>query len=127
MNRVEQRLSGRDDYGSILWVDVREWPEDDQAAYLSGDPATRSALIERHCGRRPAVTGARGPIRTVVDLPPMPMHPEPAVAEAERTGGDIRHLRPDLLLANETDVGAAHDGMEPCRAGLLANVDQLNR
>jgi hypothetical protein len=29
--------------------------------------------------------------------------------------------------ANETDVGGAHDGMELCRAGLLAHVDQLNR
>jgi hypothetical protein len=29
--------------------------------------------------------------------------------------------------ANETDVGAAHDGMEPCRAGLLTNVGGVNR
>jgi predicted outer membrane protein len=29
--------------------------------------------------------------------------------------------------ANETDVGAAHDGRVPCRAGLLANVGGVNR
>ncbi len=47
--------------------------------------------------------------------------------EDRRTGGDVRHLRPELLLADETEVGATHDGMEPCRVGLLADVDHLNR
>ena len=47
---------------------------------------------------------------------------DPDASNVERVQG--RDSLGHLLLADETEVGAAHDGMEPCRAGLLADVDQ---
>ena len=68
LDRIEAGLGdGEPDHGPILWVNLGDWPADDQAAYFAGDAAVQADLIERHCGRRPADTGPHGPIRTVID------------------------------------------------------------
>lgn len=70
LDKIEKHLGGQEpDYGPILWVDVTSWPTDDQDAYCTGSAKQQEDLIERHCGRRPAATGLRGPIRTVINMP----------------------------------------------------------
>jgi hypothetical protein len=84
INRVSKALGGQEpDYGPLLMVNVREWPAEDREAFLAGTDEEQVALIERHCGRRPAATGPHGPIRTIIDLPPPPIDPAAAVQAAD--------------------------------------------
>jgi hypothetical protein len=85
LERVSKALGGQEpDYGPMLMVDVCSWPPDDQDAFRLGTPEQRADLIEGHCGRRPATTGPRGPIRTIIDVPVALIDPAHAIREAER-------------------------------------------
>jgi hypothetical protein len=74
-----------------------------------------------------AVNGERWRLRTEIARRVRDVGQCLALFDDGRTGGDVHHLRSELLLVTETDVGAAHDGREPCRAGLLSHVGGVNR